>query len=200
MAPKPQPIALRVELLNVAPLIWRRVVVSNQWTLASLHHYVQWVMGWWDSHAHEFHIGEQVVAPDWWISEVERDADTENYRDERRVSVAAVAAELGMGGEFEYHYDMGDGWRHRIVVETTPPSWEKYELPFPACIAGENACPPEDVGGTPGYERFLSIIHDLNDEEFADMLRWIGGAFDPKGFDLNRINRDWRMSKRRRRE
>jgi hypothetical protein len=79
MAPKPQSIALRVELLNVAPLIWRRVVVSNQWTLASLHHYVQWVMGWWDSHAHEFHIGEQVVAPDWWISEVERDADCRRF-------------------------------------------------------------------------------------------------------------------------
>jgi hypothetical protein len=38
MPPKPQPIALRIELLNIAPLIWRRVVVSNQWTLASLHH------------------------------------------------------------------------------------------------------------------------------------------------------------------
>jgi hypothetical protein len=200
MPPKPQPIALRIELLNIAPLVWRRVVVSNQWTLASLHHYVQWVMGWWDSHAHEFHIGDRVVAPDWWIKEAELDADTQSYRDERRVSVAAVAAELGVGGKFEYHYDMGDGWCHRIVVETPSPSWTKYEMPLPACVAGENACPPEDVGGPPGYERFLSIIQNQNDEEFADTLRWSGGAFDPKGFDLNRINRDWRSLKKRRRE
>jgi hypothetical protein len=24
------------------------------------------------------------------------------------------------------------------------------------------------------------------------MVRWIGGVFDPKGFDLNRLNRDWK--------
>jgi hypothetical protein len=35
------------------------------------------------------------------------------------VSVAAVATELGLGGEFEYRYDMGDDWRHRIVIMKT---------------------------------------------------------------------------------
>jgi hypothetical protein len=198
MPQKPKPVALRIELLDVTPLIWRRIVVSNQWTLASLHHYVQWVMGWWDSHAHEFHVGTRVVAPEWWISEVELDSDTSHYQDERRVSVAAVARELGVSGQFEYHYDMGDGWRHRIVVEAAPLLWTKYELPVPACAAGENACPPEDVGGPHGYERFLSIIGNPKDDEFADTLRWTRGAFDSKGFDLNRINRDWRTANRRR--
>jgi hypothetical protein len=87
--PRPQPIALRIELLDVAPLVWRRVPVSNQWTLASLHGYLQWVMGWTDLHAHEFQIGAGIVAPDWWIREADFDTDTRDYRDERRVSVAA---------------------------------------------------------------------------------------------------------------
>lgn len=56
--------ALRIELLEVVPLVWRRVLVSNQWTFASLHRYVQWVLGWTDSHAHEFEVGDGVVAPD----------------------------------------------------------------------------------------------------------------------------------------
>ncbi|MGE3395002.1 MAG: hypothetical protein AB7J97_11925 [Steroidobacteraceae bacterium] len=43
--PRPTPVALRIELLDVEPLVWRRVLVSNQWTLASLHGYLQWVMG-----------------------------------------------------------------------------------------------------------------------------------------------------------
>jgi hypothetical protein len=30
------------------------------------------------------------------------------------------------------------------------------------------------------------------------MARWIGGVFDPKGFDLKRLNRDFRAKKRRR--
>jgi hypothetical protein len=91
MPPTPQPVTLRIELLDVAPLVWRRVLVSNQWTLASLHNYLQWVMGWMNAHAHEFQVGAGVVAPDWWIHEVGLDSDTSNYRDERRVSVAAIA-------------------------------------------------------------------------------------------------------------
>lgn len=197
MPPKPQPVTLRIELLDVAPLVWRRVLVSNQWTLASLHHYLQWIMGWQDTHAHEFQVGTGVVAPDWWIHEVGLDSDTSNYRDERRVSVAAVATELRLGREMEYRYDMGDGWRHRIVVEPPSPSWANGELSLPSCVAGENACPPDDVGGPHGYALFLEIIGDRSHEQYEDMVRWIGGVFDPKGFDLNRLNREWKGAKRR---
>ena len=197
--PRPKPVALRVELQEVAPLVWRRVLVSNQSTLASLHNYLQWVIGWTDSHAHEFQVGPGVVAPDWWIHEVGLDADVSDYRDERRVSVAAIATELGIGGEMEYRYDMGDGWRHRIVIESPPPIAALKDLPLPACVAGDNACPPEDVGGPHGYALFMEIIGDREHEQYEDMVRWIGGVFDPKGFDLNRLNREWKGAKARRR-
>mgnify|MGYP003411771756 CR=1 FL=1 len=195
--PLPQPVALRIELQDVAPLVWRRVVVSNQWTLASLHRYLQWVMGWTDTHVHEFQVGEGMVAPDWWIKEVGKDSDAGEYRDERRVSVAAVATLLGMRGEFEYRYDMGDDWRHRIVIESLPASVID-DAPLPICMAGENACPPEDVGGPHGYASFLKIIANRRHKQHVEMVRWIGGVFDPKGFDLNRINRDWKGAKARR--
>jgi hypothetical protein len=195
--PKSSPVALRIELVSIEPLIWRRIVVSNQWTFAVLHNYLQWVMGWQDSHAHEFRVGDGCIAPDWWIQEVGLDRDVENYKDERRTSIAAIARELGVGGEFVYHYDMGDGWEHRIVIEPAPARWVDLELRTPLCVAGENACPPEDVGGPRGYQRFLECLADVSNEEHADMLRWAGGVFDPKGFDLNRLNRDWRPGRRR---
>jgi pRiA4b ORF-3-like protein len=193
--PMPRGVALRVELLEVVPLVWRRVLVPDNWTLASLHHYLQWVMGWTDSHAHEFQVGERVMAPDWWIKEA--DTDVTDYRDERRVSVAAVLSELGAHRKFEYRYDMGDGWEHRIVIESSPTS-TLSDQPLPVCVAGENACPPEDIGGPHGYELFLNILRDRQHEQHHDMVRWIGGVFDPKGFDLNRINPDWKGARRRR--
>lgn len=196
--PKPKAIALRIELLEVVPLIWRRVLVPNQWTLASLHHYLQWVMGWTDSHAHEFEVGAGLVAPDWWIREAGSDDEARRYRDERRVSVATVVSQLGPRGEFEYRYDMGDGWEHRIVIESAPAS-TIGDPPIPICVAGENACPPEDVGGPHGYAEFLKILSDRRHEQHDDLARWIGGVFDSKGFDLNRINREWKGAKRRRR-
>lgn len=116
--PRPKAIALHVELLEVTPLVWRRMLVPDNWTLASLHHYLQWAMGWTDSHAHEFEVGEGLVAPDWWIKEAWSAEEAARYRDERRVSVAAVVSQLGPGGVFEYRYDMGDGWEHRIVIES----------------------------------------------------------------------------------
>lgn len=73
------------------------------------------------------------------------------------------------------------------------------ERRLPVCVAGENACPPEDVGGPHGYGQFLDILGDRQHEQHDDIVRWIGGVFDPKGFDLNRINRDWTSAKRRRR-
>lgn len=189
--------ALRIELLEVVPLVWRRVLVPDHWTLASLHQYLQWVMGWTDCHAHEFEVGAGLAAPDWWIQEAWSDEDASRYRDERRVSVASVASELGARGEFEYRYDMGDGWEHRIVIESLPAS-AVSDYALPVCVAGENACPPEDVGGPHGYARFLDIVADREHEQHEDMVRWIGRVFDPKGFDLNRINRDWKGPKRRR--
>lgn len=197
LPPKKSPVALRIELLNVEPLIWRRIVVSNQWTFASLHNYLQWVMGWQDSHAHEFRVGDRCIAPDWWIQEVGLDRDVKSYKDECRTSIAAAVREHGIGGEFAYHYDMGDGWEHRIVIEPAPSKWNELELRTPVCMAGENACPPEDVGGPHGYQHFLECLADASNEEHVDMLRWAGGVFDPKGFDLNRLNRDWRPGRRR---
>jgi hypothetical protein len=71
------------------------------WTLAALHHYLQWIMGWRDTHAHEFQVGAGVVAPEWWIHEVGLDSDASAYRDERRVKgsswiSSAIAATNGM--------------------------------------------------------------------------------------------------------
>jgi hypothetical protein len=63
--PKAQPIALRIELEDIEPLVWRRIVVCNQLTFEALHNYLQWVMGWQDSHAHEFRAGERCIGPDW---------------------------------------------------------------------------------------------------------------------------------------
>ncbi|HEY5029051.1 MAG TPA: hypothetical protein VIK39_11625 [Candidatus Angelobacter sp.] len=73
--------------------MWRRIVVPTSWPMSTLHHYVQWVMGWQDTHAHEFRIGDQIIAPDWWLKEISLDRDSGNDRDERRVKVATVVSE-----------------------------------------------------------------------------------------------------------
>jgi Plasmid pRiA4b ORF-3-like protein len=56
------------------------------------------------------------------------------------------------------------------VEDLVPP---KPDRPLVVCLAGENACPPEDVGGYPGYAEFLEALKDPAHEEHANMLRWL---------------------------
>lgn len=99
----------------------------------------------------------------------------------------AILRELvpGEGEEFTYTYDFGDNWMHRITVEKIH---EERQLETPECIAGERACPPEDCGGTSGYENFLKAISDKKHPEHKEMLEWAGGYFDPEKFNLEEAN------------
>jgi hypothetical protein len=59
---------------------------------------------------------------------------------------------------------------------------------YPRCLAGKRACPPEDCGGVPGYERMLEILATPEDEEYEDILEWLGDDFDPEAFDMAAVN------------
>ena len=47
------------------------------------------------------------------------------------------------------------------------------------CITGRNACPPEDIGGAPGYEEFLDSIGHPQHPEHQATLQRCGVALDP---------------------
>lgn len=50
------------------------------------------------------------------------------------------------------------------------------------------ACPPEDCGGPPGYEELVEIMKNPRDEQYRNMVAWLGGRFDPAAFDLQEAN------------
>ena len=175
----PAPIyQLRVELRYVEPAIWRRLVVPGAMKLPQLHAALLWTMGWAGGHLHEFVIGhDHYGEPDPYY-------DTPPVvQPEDRVTLAAA---LGARKSFIYLYDFGDGWEHRVAVEKILPPDPGLKLPL--CLDGANACPPEDVGGPPGYADFLEAINDPKHEEHASMLEWCGGSFDPTAFRLDDIN------------
>lgn len=172
---------LRIELRHIEPLIWRRVHVPSDIPLPRLHDVLQVVMGWTDSHLHAFRIGDRGYTNS-------ADAADLNMLPEKGHNLGATVGDTTR--EFDYEYDFGDGWEHRIVLEAT--SKPVVDWPYPLCVAGERACPPEDIGGPPGYEEFLKAIADPKHDEHDAMLVWVGGAFDPDGFDINCVNRELR--------
>jgi hypothetical protein len=46
----------KVVLRGVSPMIWRRILLRSDQTIADLHYTIQIAMGWSDSHLNRFHI------------------------------------------------------------------------------------------------------------------------------------------------
>jgi hypothetical protein len=166
---------LRIQLNDVNPVVWRRVLVPGSVRMPKLSEMLLAAMGWTNSHLHAFEVGEKRfgMEPDEDPDEIDENTVTvlQTLRDERR---------------FTYEYDFGDGWEHEVVIEEL--SWSDVGLKFGVCFDGQQACPPEDVGGPGGYVRFLEAISDPTHEERESYLERVGGSFDPAEFDLANAN------------
>lgn len=170
---------LRISLVDITPPIWRRLLVPQDILLPRLHRFLQVAMGWEDRHLHQFRLGEvRFGEPD--------DEFPPGPIDYRDITLNQIAPRRG--ATCVYEYDFGDSWEHLIEVELEVAA-ASVTLPLPHCLAGERACPPEDVGGTHGYERLLAALRDPDDEEHDEFRRWVGRRFDPDAFDLGAVNR-----------
>lgn len=171
---------LRIQLQGVEPTVWRRILVPESITLPKLHEVIQAAIGWRDSHPHEFGINSVRYGqpdPGW-------DQGSDLVLSEADVRLGKCLADRK---SFTYVYDLGDDWQHLIQVEERVCS---DQLPLkPICLEGEGACPPEDVGGVPGYQHFISVMQERANPEYEDFITWLGAkAFDPGLFDLKQAN------------
>lgn len=173
---------LKIELLDIQPAIWRRFVVPASITLDRLHDVIQIVMGWTDSHLHEFIIGKNRYT---------------EYPESKEDGLVCGKYQLvdrikQKGRTFRYLYDFGDGWEHELVLEESRYCNPELRAEL-ACLAGERACPPEDVGGVPGYFEFCRALQDPGHEEHESYMEWSGGDFDSEQFDSDMVN--WELMK-----
>jgi hypothetical protein len=181
---------LKVILEDTKPVIWRRIVVRGDMKLGLLHAVLQVAMGWTNSHLHMFLVGAcRFTDP----TLVDNSAWEEGEdKDERNVVLSQVVAS-GIT-VFGYEYDFGDSWTHRVAVEKALPP-DLTPKVCAECVDGARACPPEDCGGTWGYDDLLKVVKNPRDEEHKSMMEWLGGQFDPDAFDVEETNRYLRMLK-----
>jgi hypothetical protein len=170
---------LKIQLLDIEPAIWRRFMVPADITLDRLHDVIQIIMGWTDSHLHEFVIGDKRYTE-----------DPESKED----GLVGGRYRLGdlikqKGRTFRYRYDFGDGWEHELVLEQSRPINPGLGTE-PVCLEGERACPPEDVGGVPGYFEFCNALKDPKHKSHQMYKGWYGGDFDSERFDSESVNRE----------
>ena len=216
-APSTAAYKLKVSVLHISPMIWRRVVVPADLMLYGLHRVFQIAFGWEDYHLHAFHVSGRRYGTEWTGQRHYRRGDDGDLHEVRLSDLP-----LRVRGKFVYEYDFGDFWEHEVRLE------ERAVLDpsraYPVCTAGARAGPPEDVGGPDGYERLLQRQSDWHydlsmgpdrpyedgipddlEAEWTDDERWTIAArlgfdgdddpllrYDPATFDRRAVNSELR--------
>ena len=135
---------LRIVLRDISPLVWRRVLVRDDTTLAQLHDIIQILFEWQDEHLHDFHL----FGKDYGTS----GADTQ----------AAILSQfrLRKGERFRYIYDYYAYWVCDIRLEAILPIDPKRS--YPVCTGGKNASPSENFEDVQAYMKHIDQhLYDL---------------------------------------
>jgi len=174
---------VKVTLLGTRPPVWRRILVPRDITLQHLHRTLQTVMGWTNSHLHQFVVQRQTFSDP-------RSRVGTKVANENRTRLGELI--WTVGASLLYEYDFGDGWQHKLLLEEVLTGDESFQQ---ICVAGKQCCPPEDCGGPRGFAELLNALRDANHPGHDEVCEWLGD-YVPESFSADEINRRLRRKKK----
>jgi len=135
---------MHVWIRGISPVIWRRLLVRSDSTIADLHYALQIAFDWSDLHLHRFHIHGR----DYGISRIGGPSFSSNPR-----NVRLGDFRFWFNERFMYEYDFGDCWEHVVRIERR---WSlEAKKVYPVCMGGRRAGPEEDCGGPEAYMEWV---------------------------------------------
>ncbi len=149
---------MKITLRGMKPPVWRRFFVPEDMTFQTLADVLITVMGWSGSHLSAFEMpksGLNIMANPW--------SDNEEQFGDHNGKKVKLTDLLPAEKKFIFVYDMGDNWEHEVVIEDVR---ENYPALYPAVLAYEGNCPPDDCGGVWGY---MDMLED-GDEDAKEWL------------------------------
>lgn len=170
---------------SVVP-VWRRIQVPAKYSFWDLHVAIQDSMGWLDYHLHRFEFRQGKKRIEIGIPDEEY-----NERILPGWEIGILEHFLVPGISALYEYDFGDSWMHEVLLEAS--SLPTEGNPYPRCVEGEGACPPEDCGGIGGHAELVEVLKGPRNEEYRSMRRWLKGhakkywPYEPEKFDIKEV-------------
>jgi len=159
--------------------IWRRVLVPSIYSFRHLHNVIQTVFDWQNYHLHMFEAkrkglkGKRIVMDDEPETLEWAELDFCDVVQERFIALKDI---FSIYDEVTYTYDFGDSWEHTIKFEKIITS-NVFKATY---LGGSGERPPEDVGGSWGYQEYLKIMADHSDPEHENMAAWAEGQKERK--------------------
>jgi len=170
--------SLTISLNHWKPRIWRRLWIKGNMKLNEVATVLYLSMGWDGCHLSEItargiNYGDRTIDP------------PDNLLEWTDYTLYDIAKN-GLT-QFKFYYDFGDGWEMTVKVKEERKLDPKAS--YPVCVNGENAGPPEDVGGHPGFDHFIKVMKDKKHSEYKELSEWWGDdSFDPTYFSIDEVN------------
>lgn len=169
------PIKIKVVLEGMPHKVFRKILVPKDINMMQLHYIIQLAMGWTFSHLFQFCDNK------WKASIRVSYGDDDSFDmidvEEKPADLVKLKDEFVENRDskpFWYWYDFGDDWWHKISF--IKPGKRDMDIfnEAPKCVEAIGVCPPEDVGGPSGYDRFLEIISNPKHPEYKGYRAWAG--------------------------
>lgn len=167
---------LDVTLKGSPRKVYRQLIVPSDLTLNHLGEILVRAVGWEGYHLNQFIAGKTYYAEpsdDDWMIDMQEDAS--------KFTIGSLLNRVK--SKIKWEYDFGDSWVHEITL-VEKQAVDDNEMVKVQLLKGSGACPPEDCGGIGGYRHLLNVLKNPDDEEYEEMIEWLGGRFDPKSFSL----------------
>jgi hypothetical protein len=152
--------------------VWRRLLIPQEITLIELHYIIQAIFDWNGIYPYCFTF--------------ESRSDAEFLDDDNKIKTFLPVSALIGRGFSEIVYEYGNIWNVKIIVLSV---YNAKAAEEPHCIAGENAPPPETVGGPLRFRRFISALDTHNLEERDNAKENLGENFKVDAFNIGDCNK-----------
>ena len=180
---------LKIFLIGISPMIWRRILIPDNSTIKDLHYILQILMGWDDYYLHQFIIRGKRFGISRWHGICFSDNPDQ---------VCLKEFHFRINEKFIYEYNFFSKWQVQIRIEKFLPLDDRKA--YPLCIGGTNQAPDEECQGPWAFMALRQkyskwyIIHRMidfiegNDEDIEDEFDNFNYWLNIDKFDRRTIN------------
>lgn len=147
----------RAYIKKISPLIWRRILVRSDSTIADLHYILQIAFGLSDSYLHQFTIRGKRYG-------IYREGGI--YFSDNPHKIKLNAFHFRPKERFLYEYNFIVHWEFEVRMEKTFPL--NFKKIYPICTGGDRAAPPENCNGP---RAFMSLKQKYVHSIFMNYLQ-----------------------------
>jgi len=147
--------------------VWRRAIITHEYTMAELHRLIQVSMGWKGQLPYRFYCE---------TAEGEKDY----------LSDAIKLGDIDFRGKKEIIYEYGSKWLIKIMIMS---SYQPTNDDAARFVAGDGAAPPEHLDGPRHFNKLIYYLETGAHAEKQSAQNELGLDFVPGQFDLDDINR-----------